>query len=65
MEIELNETQREIETSVRKITEKFTDEYWHECDEHARFPEEFYTAMAEAGWLGSPCPRNSAVRAWA
>jgi acyl-CoA dehydrogenase len=58
MEIELSENQRKIETSVRKITQKFTDEYWHECDEHARFPEEFYAAMAEAGWLGITMPEE-------
>lgn len=58
MEIELTETQREIETSVRKITQNFSDEYWHECDEHARFPEEFYRAMADAGWLGITMPEE-------
>ena len=58
MEIELNETQREIETSVRKITQQFTDDYWHECDETSRFPEEFYRAMADAGWLGITMPEE-------
>ena len=58
MEIELSETQREIESSVRKITQKFPDEYWHECDEASRFPEEFYGAMAEAGWLGITMPEE-------
>ena len=58
MEIELSETQREIESSVRKITQKFPDEYWHECDETSRFPEEFYAAMAEAGWLGITMPEE-------
>lgn len=58
MEIELSETQREIESSVRKITQKFPDEYWHECDENSRFPEEFYAAMAEAGWLGITMPEE-------
>ena len=58
MEIELSETQREIESSVRKITQKFPDEYWHECDEASRFPEEFYAAMAEAGWLGITMPEE-------
>jgi acyl-CoA dehydrogenase len=58
MEIELSETQREIESSVRKITQKFPDEYWYECDENSRFPEEFYGAMAEAGWLGITMPEE-------
>jgi acyl-CoA dehydrogenase len=58
MQIELTETQREIETSVRKITQRFPDEYWHEADENSRFPEEFYAAMAEAGWLGITMPEE-------
>lgn len=43
---------------MRKITEKFSDDYWHECDEEARFPEEFYNAMAEARWLGITMPEE-------
>jgi acyl-CoA dehydrogenase len=58
MEIELSELQHEIDTSVRKVCAEFTDEYWHECDEEARFPEEFYKAMAAAGWLGITMPEE-------
>jgi acyl-CoA dehydrogenase len=56
MEIALSELQREIDSSVRKVCEQFTDAYWHECDESSRFPEEFYAAMAAAGWLGITMP---------
>lgn len=56
MEIALNELQQEIDASVRKVCAQFTDDYWHECDEHSRFPEEFYAAMAAAGWLGITMP---------
>ena len=58
MEIELSELQREIEGSVRKVCAEFTDSYWHDCDENARFPEEFYKAMAAAGWLGITMPEE-------
>lgn len=58
MDIELSELQRAIETSVRKVCAEFTDEYWHECDEKSRFPEEFYKAMAAAGWLGITMPEE-------
>lgn len=58
MEIELSELHREIESSVRKVCAEFTDDYWHECDENARFPEEFYKAMAAAGWLGITMPEE-------
>ena len=58
MDFSLTELQQEIDASVRKVCSEFTDEYWHECDEHARFPEEFYAAMASAGWLGITMPEE-------
>lgn len=58
MEIALTELHNEIDASVRKVCAEFTDEYWHECDEKARFPEEFYAAMAAAGWLGITMPEE-------
>ncbi len=58
MEIKLSELQIEIEDSVKKVCSEFTDDYWHECDEEARFPEEFYRAMANAGWLGITMPEE-------
>jgi acyl-CoA dehydrogenase len=58
MEIALSELQQEIDASVRKVCAQFTDDYWHDCDEHARFPEEFYAAMAAAGWLGITMPQE-------
>jgi len=56
MEIALNELQLEIDASVRKVCAQFPDTYWDECDENSRFPEEFYAAMAAAGWLGITMP---------
>src|ERR1700749_1010726 len=58
MEIELNGLHLEIDASVRKICAGFPDSYWHECDEEARFPEEFYSAMASAGGLGITMPEE-------
>jgi acyl-CoA dehydrogenase len=58
MDFTLTDLQREIDTSVRKVCADFTDDYWHECDEHARFPEEFYKAMAASGWLGITMPES-------
>ncbi len=58
MQIALSELQQEIDTSVRKVCAEFSDEYWSECDEKARFPEEFYAAMAAAGWLGITMPEE-------
>jgi len=58
VEIALSELQQEIDASVRKVCASFTDAYWHECDEAARFPEEFHAAMAAAGWLGITMPQD-------
>jgi acyl-CoA dehydrogenase len=58
MEIELSGLHREIDAAVRKICAEFPDSYWHECDEQARFPEEFYGSMAAAGWLGITMPEE-------
>ena len=58
MEINLNEIQQEIDSNVRKVCAEFDDDYWSECDEHARFPKEFHAAMAKAGWLGITMPEE-------
>ena len=58
MEIALTELHQEIDVNVRKVCAQFSDHYWQECDELARFPEEFYAAMAAAGWLGITMPQD-------
>lgn len=56
MDFALTELQQEIHDGVSKLCSSFGDEYWSECDENARFPQEFYRAMADAGWLGITMP---------
>jgi len=58
MDIALNEDQRAIEDGVAKIVSRFGDDYWTECDQAPRFPVEFHTAMAEAGFLGITMPEE-------
>src|SRR5437870_986315 len=58
MEIELTPTQREIDTSVRKVCAGFGDDYWTDCEAEGRFPHEFHAAMASAGWLGITMPEE-------
>jgi acyl-CoA dehydrogenase len=58
MDFNLTDLHKEIDESVRKICADFSDEYWSECDEEARFPEEFYSAMAKSGWLGITMPEE-------
>ncbi len=52
----MTEDHRAIEDSVAKICARFGDDYWSDCDEEPRFPDEFHKAMAEAGWLGIAMP---------
>ena len=34
------------------------DDYWLERDDQGGFPEDFYRAMAEGGWLGIGFPEE-------
>jgi len=35
-----------------KICSRFGDDYWLERDRTGEFPEDFYRAFADGGWLG-------------
>ncbi len=56
MNFELNEDHRAIQSAVGEITSRFDDDYWTRADQDERFPEEWYRAMADAGWLGITMP---------
>ena len=58
MDFELTEQQVAIDEGVRRVCSGFDDAYWTECDENARFPEEYYRAMADGGWLGMTMPEE-------
>ena len=58
MDFELTEQQVAIDEAVRRVCAGFDDAYWTECDENARFPEEYYRAMADGGWLGITMPEE-------
>jgi len=58
LDISLSEDQRAIHDSVSKICTRFGDDYWTECDQTPRFPDEFHRAMADAGWLGITMPEE-------
>lgn len=47
---------REIATSVEALMRDFPDPYWSALDEAHRFPQEFYDAFAQAGFLGAAIP---------
>jgi acyl-CoA dehydrogenase len=48
--------QQTIREAVLGICGQFSDDYWLERDADGVFPEEFYRAMAGAGWLGIAMP---------
>jgi acyl-CoA dehydrogenase len=58
MDFQLTEEQEAIRAEVRRLCARFGDEYWREKDKTHRFPEEFYRAVAEGGWLGIAMPEE-------
>ena len=42
--------------AVEKICARFGDDYWLKRDDDGKFPEEFYRALADDGWLGVCIP---------
>lgn len=58
MSFEYTDTQNEIRDAVRRLCESYGPDYWRECDDRGTYPEEFVTAMTEAGWLGALIPEE-------
>jgi len=56
MDFQLNDEQQAIRDEVRRLCARFDDTYWREHDRDHRFPEEFFRAMADGGWLGIAIP---------
>ena len=52
MNFALTEDQERIRDAIERICRRFDDQYWFDRDHDGRFPEEFYRAMANDGWLG-------------
>ncbi len=58
MSFQLTEDQGSICDAVERVCDQFTDEYWLEHDKTGDFPEEFYRAVADGGWLGIAMPEE-------
>src|SRR5499425_3798317 len=56
MDFAFSEDQLAIKDSVAKLCAGFDDKYWLKKDKEGGFPQDFYQAMAEAGWLGIAMP---------
>ena len=50
--------QRQIQELTEKLCQRFDDDYWLKKDQSGDFPEEFYRAVADAGWLGIAMPEQ-------
>ena len=58
MQYSTTEAQQELRAQILKLCADFGDDYWLKIDQEARFPEEFYRAVAAAGWLGIAMPEE-------
>ncbi len=56
MDFALSPLQQEIRDAALKIGERIGLDYWLERDREGGFPEKFYRAVADAGWLGIAMP---------
>ena len=54
--IAFTEERQQIAESVKRICDRFDDEFWLDKERKHEFPHEFHTAMAQAGWLGITMP---------
>jgi len=58
MEFSRSEDHEAIREGIRRICADFPDEYWSEKDEAHEFPWEFYSKLAEGGWVGLAIPEE-------
>ncbi len=50
--------QNAIRDAVANLCTRFDDDYWLERDRSGNFPEDFYRAFADGGWLGIAMPED-------
>ncbi len=58
MSIDWTEDQLQMRESARALSARFDGPYWRRCDQEGRFPQEFWDACAEAGFLGVMIPEQ-------
>ena len=56
MNFDFTEDQVAIRNAVNEVCTDFNDDYWLRKDREGGFPEDFYSAIAKAGWLGIAMP---------
>lgn len=58
MDFRLSDDQEAIRDAISAICKRFGDDYWLKRDREGGFPQDFYAAFAEAGWLGICIPEE-------
>ena len=58
MSFSLTEDQRALVEAVDQTASAFGDDYWSGLDRSGEFPEAFFRAMADGGWLGIVLPES-------
>ncbi|HEX4409595.1 MAG TPA: acyl-CoA dehydrogenase family protein [Xanthobacteraceae bacterium] len=56
MDFALSDLQQSVRAAIEKICTRFNDDYWRRRDTDGEFPEDFYRAVADDGWLGICIP---------
>ncbi|MGE3744438.1 MAG: acyl-CoA dehydrogenase family protein [Sphingomonadaceae bacterium] len=54
----MSDTQKEVGDAVASVCKNYGDDYWLERDKDGHFPQDFYQAFADAGWLGICIPEE-------
>lgn len=58
MDFRLSDDQEAIREAISAICKRFGDDYWLKRDREGGFPQDFYAAFADAGWLGICIPEE-------
>jgi acyl-CoA dehydrogenase len=58
MNFAFTDEQEQLRTAVRRLCERFGDDYWLQKDRDGGFPHDFHRAFADAGWLGIAMPEE-------
>ncbi len=56
MNFDFTSSQAAVRDAILDLCSRFGDDYWLKKDRVGGFPEEFYRAVADAGWLGIAMP---------
>ncbi|HEX4111781.1 MAG TPA: acyl-CoA dehydrogenase family protein [Stellaceae bacterium] len=56
MDFRLTQDQENLAVAVAALCTRFGDDYWLQRDRDGGYPDEFFAAMAQGGWLGICIP---------